>query len=132
MMDEQVSGAELEAITRRHANLWSTHDAEAVSELYDEDCDEDVAQRVVMKGRDGVKTWAKGMFAAIPDIHVELTLIAASGGVTAREYVIAGTHAASGKQISIRGVSMLEFHGTKIIRNSDYYDAGSFAAQTTS
>jgi len=125
-----VTPDEMEAITREHAELWSARDADGVSGLYADDCVyEDIPQGLVLKGHQELMDHAKGMFTMIPDITVNLRSVSASGNWSAREYTVTGTHAPTGRGISLPGVSILEFRGDKIIRNTDYYDAASLLRQ---
>lgn len=122
----------MEAVTRKHAQLWSERDAVGVAALYAEDCVyEDQPMGLVMNGREGLVGHANRMFAMIPDITVNLRSVSASGTHSAREYTVTGTHAETGRSISLPGVSILEFRGEEIIRNTDYYDASSFLRQIT-
>lgn len=121
---------EIEAVTREHAALWSACDAEGVAGLYAEDCVyEDPALGLVLKGKQELMDHAKRMFAMIPDLSVNLRSVVASGNHSAREYTLTGTHAESGKSVSIPGASILEFKGDRIVRNTDYYDVSSFLRQ---
>lgn len=121
---------EVEQITRMHARLWNLHDAEGVAELYSDDCTyEDCATGATMRGKDELIAHAQGMFARIPDMTVNLRSVMASASHSAREYVITGSWAATGKPISLPGVSVLEFDGEAIKRNTDYYDLATLMKQ---
>lgn len=125
MAHEQVK-----QITERHVALWSAHDAHAVADLYAEDCVyEDIPQRLSMQGKQAVVKYAQEMFAAFPDITIRLRSLCVSVDHSAREYVMTGTHAATGKSVSVAGVSILEFRGTEVVRNTDYYDLSSLIRQ---
>jgi steroid delta-isomerase-like uncharacterized protein len=123
---------QMEAVTRKHAELWSAHDADGVAALYAEDCVyEDMPTGLVLKGKRELIGHASRMFAMIPNITVNLRSVSASGTHCAREYTITGTHAETGGSISLPGVSILEFRGEEIVRNTDYYDLSSFLRQVT-
>ena len=127
-----VTPEQMEAVTRKHAELWSAHDADGVAALYAEDCVyEDMPTGLVMKGKQELIGHASRMFAMIPDITVNLCSVSASGTHSAREYTITGTHAETGRSISLPGVSILEFRGGEIVRNTDFYDLSSFLRQVT-
>lgn len=121
---------DLEKVTRQHAALWSAHDAAGVAHLSDPDClYEDVPRGRVIRGKKEVIHFANGMFAAVPDITVELRSVCASGDHSAREYEIKGTYAETGTSISLAGVSIAQFRDGLIVRNSDYYDLASLLRQ---
>ena len=121
---------EADVLTRKHAELWSQQDARAVAALYRDDCVyEDIPQGALIEGKDEVMKHANGMFQLIPDIRVSLRSVAATKHHSAREYTITGTWAANGKPISLPGVSILEFDGDLIARNTDYYDLSTLMAQ---
>jgi steroid delta-isomerase-like uncharacterized protein len=112
-----------ERITRQHAELWSRQDAEAVAALYAEDCVyEDAPGGSTMRGKEELIAHARGMFRMISGMTVNLLAVMATETHSAREYVITGTWAANGKPVSLPGVSILEFDGDFITRNTDYYD----------
>lgn len=132
MLGVDVTPEQMEVATRRHSELWSAHDADGVAALYAEDCVyEDAALGLVVKGRQELIGHAHRMFTMIPDITVNLRSVSASGTHSAREYTITGTHAETGRSISLPGVSILEFRGEEIVRNTDYYDLSSFLRQVT-
>lgn len=66
---------------------------------------------------------------AIPDLHITVTNRVSHGNQLAVEWVATGTHAgdlpglpASGRKFSIHGVTVVERHEGKIVRESLYYD----------
>lgn len=119
-----------ERITRMHAELWSSHDPQGVAALYSEECVyEDVPSEATMNGKEQLIAHATAMFQMIADMKVNLRAVIATETHSAREYVITGTWAANGKAISLPGVSILEFDGDSITRNTDYYDLSSLMKQ---
>ena len=119
------------------AAAWSSHDPDRVLALFTDNCVfEDVAFGVVTRGKEELRSFASGAFAAVPDIKFELTSRSAAGQGAAIEWVMSGTHqgdfpgmAATGKRIAIRGATIFELEGGKIRRESDYWDAATFMRQ---
>jgi steroid delta-isomerase-like uncharacterized protein len=130
--------ADLEAVLDTWAAAWSSHDAEKLLPLFTDDCMyEDVTFGVVMHGKDQLRAFAKGAFAAVPDIRFDITTRFASGRWATIEWEMSGTHKgdfpglpATGKRFSgIRGATIIEIENGRIRRNSDYWDAAAFMKQ---
>jgi steroid delta-isomerase-like uncharacterized protein len=101
-----------------------------MASFFTDDCIyEDLAVGTVNRGKEGVKGWARFTFAAFPDYKIELTSCFVSGNWVGSEWLMSGTHRgdlpelrATGRAFSLRGVSIAEFEGTKIRRNTDYWN----------
>lgn len=128
----------LEVVLENWAAAWSSHDAEKVLALFTDDCVyEDVTFGVVTRGKEELRAFANGAFAAVPDFKFQLTTRFAVGQLAGMEWLMSGTHAgdfpglpATGRRFSsIRGATIVELHGSKIRRNSDYWDAATFMKQ---
>jgi steroid delta-isomerase-like uncharacterized protein len=132
-----MATSDLERMLDDWATAWSSHDPERVLALFTDDCVfEDVTFGVLTRGKDDLRTFASGAFAAVPDIKFELTSRFAAGQWAAIEWVMSGTHKgdfpgmpATGKPISVRGSSIFELEAGKIRRESDYWDAATFMKQ---
>jgi steroid delta-isomerase-like uncharacterized protein len=117
---------------------WTSHDADKLLSLFTDDCVyEDVTFGVVTHGKNELRGFAQGAFAAVPDIRFELTtrfVNARWGGI---EWVMSGTHQgdipglpATGRRFSgVRGASIIELQDGRIKRCSDYWDAATFMKQ---
>jgi steroid delta-isomerase-like uncharacterized protein len=133
-----VATTHLEVVLENWAAAWSSHDAEKVLALFTDDCVyEDVTFGVVTRGKEELRAFATGAFAAVPDFKFQLTTRFAVGHLAGMEWLMSGTHAgdfpglpATGRRFSsIRGATIVELHGSKIRRNSDYWDAATFMKQ---
>ena len=120
------------------AAAWSSHDPDRVLALFTDDCVyEDVPFGVVIHGKEELRAFATAAFDAVPDLTFQLTNRFAAGSLAAMEWAMSGTHKgdfpglpATGKGFSaLRGATVIEAHGGKIRRNSDYWDAASFMKQ---
>lgn len=128
----------LERVLESWAAAWSSHDTRRVLALFTDDCIyEDVTFGVVTHGKEELRAFADGVFAAVPDFRIELTSRFAAGTWAGMEWVMAGTHQgdfpgmpATGRRFSkIRGAAIAELLGGKLRRNSDYWDAVTFMKQ---
>jgi steroid delta-isomerase-like uncharacterized protein/uncharacterized protein (TIGR02118 family) len=116
---------------------WSAHDTERVVRLFTDDCVyEDVTIGAVNHGKDELRAFAAAIFAAIPDVAIELSSSHAGERWAAMEWTMSGTHAAdlpglpaTGERFSVRGATVLALAPEGISRCSDYWDKATFAAQ---
>jgi steroid delta-isomerase-like uncharacterized protein len=123
------------------AMAWSSaehNDPERVLALFADDCVfEDVTFGVVARGKEELRSFVNGAFAACPDFTYGVTSRFAARHWAAIEWVMSGTHTgdfpgmpATGKRFSsVRGASILELEAGKIRRESDYWDAATFMKQ---
>src|SRR6476620_4456797 len=117
-------------IWQAFAATWSSHDLDKVLPLYTDDCVyEDVTLGVVNHGKDELRGFGELFIAGFPDVRFEMVSGFITGPWAAGEWTMIGTHRgalpglpATGKSISIRGVSLLELADGKIRRCSDYWD----------
>lgn len=131
----------LERVLDDWAIAWSSgesNDPERVLALFADDCVfEDVTFGVVARGKEELRSFVKGAFAAVPDFKYGVTRRFATSQWAAVEWVMSGTHEgdfagipATGKRFSsVRGSSILELEAGKIRRESDYWDAATFMKQ---
>ncbi len=134
--------SELERMLNDWAIAWSSNDSsndpERVLALFLDDCVfEDVTFGVVVHGKDELRSFVKGAFAAVPDFKYGLTSRFADRQWAVIEWVMSGTHkgdlpgmpATGNRFSSVRGSSILELEAGKIRRESDYWDAATFMKQ---
>ena len=137
-----MATSELERMLDDWARAWSSNnssdDPERVLALFVDDCVfEDVTFGVVARGKEELRSFVKGAFAAVPDFKYGLTSRFAGSQWAVIEWVMSGTHKgdlpgmpATGKRFSsVRGSSILELEAGKIRRESDYWDAATFMKQ---
>jgi steroid delta-isomerase-like uncharacterized protein len=133
--------ADVERLLDEWAMAWSSSenaDPERVLALFADDClFEDVTFGVVVRGKEELRRFVTGAFAAVTDFTYEVIRRFAAGHWAAIEWAMAGTHTgdfpgipATGKRFSsVRGTSILELEAGKIRRQSDYWDAATFMKQ---
>lgn len=114
------------AVIQAWVDAWNSHDPSAVAALFTEDAVyEDVTLGVVTHGLVQLRAFAQGAFDAISDFHIELLNSSLKGGHGTIEYMLSGTDRGlfrTGKRFAVRAATIIDVRGTKISRNSDYYD----------
>lgn len=88
------------------------------------------------RGEDMIREALVGMFQGMPDLSFELVSASTTGSSLAVEWIMTGTHEgdftglpATGRTISIRGVSISKLAGSEIVSQRDYYDMYLFLSQ---
>lgn len=84
---------------------------------------------VPLRGHEMIRESLVDTFQALPDLAFELVSASSAGNRMVIEWIMTGTHEgdfpglpATGRTISIRGVSLIELEGGKIAWDRDYYD----------
>ena len=115
------------------------HDVETLLPLFTDNVDyEDVTFGAVSHGRNALRDFAVGVFAAFADMKFELKsrFVAADGKSGAMEWIWRGRQTkdfpglpATNKPFAVRGATVVEFIDGKIGRNSDYFDLATYMQQ---
>jgi len=121
------------------AAAWSSGDPDRVAALFTDDAifEEAIEGGMVTHGTEDLRAYlADFVFAAFPDLRVELTSGFVSDGWAAAEWRQTATHTgdlpdvpATGRSVSWRAASILELEGDKIRRESEYFDLYSILLQ---
>lgn len=105
---------------------WNSRDANKVAASFGEDAVyEDVAAGHISRGRAEVRKWAEGAFAVIENFKIEVVSSSFHNGRGSVEWVWSGTDKGllkTGKNFSVRGVSIIEVRRGKISRYKEFYD----------
>ena len=130
---------ELEYVLDQWALAWSSSDVEKLLPLFADSVDyEDVTFGAVSCGKNALRDFATGVFAAFADLKFELKsrFVAADGKSGAMEWIWRGRQTkdfpglpATNKPFEIRGAAVVEFTDGKISRNSDYWDLVTYMKQ---
>ncbi|MGB0095399.1 MAG: ester cyclase [Solirubrobacteraceae bacterium] len=99
------------------------------------------AQDLEMNSRDEIVQWFRGLFDAVPDLHMEVEDVAVAGEpgrerVTVRWH-ITGTFAGApyvgieptGRPLSLHGMDLIDIESGRVAGNNVYYDQLTFARQ---
>ncbi len=121
--------AELEALNRQ--------DVEGVLAFYTDDVVfDDVSLPEPLRGKDAMREFMQGFYAAFPDLRVELRALFGEENVVAAEYDLTGTHRGqleghppTGKAFRVKAVSVYEYNGRLFTREAFYWDSASMLRQ---
>jgi steroid delta-isomerase-like uncharacterized protein len=120
-------------IAQKWIDAWNSHDADAVAALFTRDAlYEDVSFGSVNRGPDEIRAFAESFFAVVPDLRVTLVNSSLDERHGTIEWVFSGTDRGlyrTGRTFSVRGVAVLDVRGSKISRNSDYFDLATIQRQ---
>ena len=126
---EQHARAYYEALARR--------DADSMAERWSEDGVAEIVPLGMLRGREEISGFFRGLFAAVPDLETTVTRIVAAEREAAVEWRMSGHFTgapfqgieATGRAIELRGFDLLEVEDGTIVANTAYYDGMSFARQ---
>jgi steroid delta-isomerase-like uncharacterized protein len=126
---EQHVRSYLEAIGRR--------DVEALGAHWSEDGVEDLVPIGILRGREEIKDFFRGVFAAMPNAETSCLRVVAAETSAAVEWRMTGTFDGepfqgvdpTGKPIDVRGLDLIEIEDGLIVRNTAYYDNMAYARQ---
>ena len=95
-----------------------------------------IAMGEVYDGKEAVRGFLEGLFAALPDLELDVTLRLPRGRYVAEEYVIRGTHLGTmfglpptGRRLEIECMSMVELRNGRLKEDHFYFDAASAMRQ---
>jgi steroid delta-isomerase-like uncharacterized protein len=117
--------------------FWNVQDIEGVLRFYDEEIAWlNVAMEETYAGKQAVRAFLERLFAGIPDLRFEVSHKIARGDQVAEQWAIGGTHSgtlfgvpATGRPVSLPGMSMVTLRDGKFLRDEFYFDSGIFLRQ---
>ena len=125
--------ARKDGIAERWIAAWNSHDPDKLTAIFTADVTyEDVPFSAVNHGSAELRKFAASEFEGVPDLRVELANSSIQGEHGSIEWTFSGTDAGifkTGKQFSVRGVSIVTVKNGKISRNLDYYDVATLMKQ---
>jgi steroid delta-isomerase-like uncharacterized protein len=112
---------------------WNSHNPDYVVASFTEDIVyEDVPAGHISRGSNEVRKWAEGAFAVIENFKFEIVSSFSQNGRGVTEWVWSGTDKGlfkTGKNFSVRGVSVFEVRKGKISRYKEFYDVATIMRQ---
>ncbi len=120
---------ELEALNRQ--------DVEGVMAFYTQDVVfDDISLSEPLRGSQEMREFMQAMYAAFPDLHIDLGLLFGEEGIAAAEYYLTGTHLGdlgeippTGKTFRVKALSVYEYDGQRFTRETFYWDSASMLRQ---
>lgn len=109
---------------------WNTHDLDRVLAFYAPDYEgQDVAQEGTQYGQEGMRQTLARYFQALPDVRFGVDDLIVDGQRAAVIWTAQGTHLgslmqipASGRQVTVRGMSTFTLTGDKVSRATYMWD----------
>jgi steroid delta-isomerase-like uncharacterized protein len=125
------------SVVRETFAALDAHDLDGFRALLHPDAEDRFLAVGTFTGREAIVAFFKEMFAAVPDARLEIRRVVTADDVATVEWTMRGTFSggsfqgirATGKQIEIEGVDVVEVRDGLQYRNSIYYDGASFARQ---
>lgn len=116
---------------------WNRHDVAGILAHYDEQITwHDVARGRTLRGKQQVGDYLRALFAALPDLQLDLTTRLPHGDSVAEEYTITGTHRGSlfgipptGRPLRIRAVSFVRMRDGRLAEDTFYVDLAGVLGQ---
>jgi steroid delta-isomerase-like uncharacterized protein len=122
-----------QAVVQQAFAAWNTHDVNQVMANYSEDAVyEDVPFRVSNHGQAEMRKYFTDTFAMVPDLKVDVVSTIVVDGHCAVEWNWSGTDKGlfkTGLWFSIRGTSLCDVRGGKLVREQDFYDVATLMRQ---
>ena len=127
------NGPTKNALAEKWIAAWNSHDPNKMLPLFADDVVyEDVAYGEVSRGHAELRKFAADEFDAVPDLELKLLRASVSSDHATIEWSFSGTDKGiykTGKKFTVRGVSVIDLHGGKIVRNLDFYDSAAIMRQ---
>lgn len=143
---KQEPKVDIQALMQRMSQMYDTHDAAGLSQLFSDDALWLAPSlSVPIQGRDGVRQTFEAVFKAVPDVRIEFGRAFVSGEYGVWEWIVKGTNTGpmtgvltgpdgeippSGRQTEIKGITFLVFTPDGLIKeHKEYHFATNLATQ---
>jgi steroid delta-isomerase-like uncharacterized protein len=121
------------ALAKQWIAAWNSRNPDKMLPLFADDIFyEDVAFGEVNHGKVELRKFTADEFDAVPDLELKLLRADIHDGHGTIEWSFTGTDKGiykTGKQFSVRGVSVIDVRDGKIFRNLDFYDSATIMRQ---
>jgi len=131
-MEEMIEpkGFKIKPLAQTIIDTWNTKVDEKIIQLYSSDYEgEDFSGSKKRSGLDGVKGWLNSVLHAFPNIHYTLVDHVENGDRLVLHWLADGNHhgsflkiPASGKPVTINGISLLRIENGKIKEGKLFWD----------
>ena len=125
-------------VTRRYHDAWNGRDADALVATFTKDgtfCNPDTYPGV---SGDALAAYVKGLWTAFPDFRIELLNAGEiEPGLVAHHWMVKGTNTGqgadgsgpTGRTLTLKGASIIQVEGEKVVSDQCYFDRGAVAEQ---
>jgi len=127
---------ENEAIAETFIKVWSDHNTDRLITLFADSClYEEVATGRSYSTKEAISEYIDYTLKGVPDSKFEIVSLFACKDMASIEWIWSGTNSvgwedmglpATNQKFEIRGVSVMKIEDRMIVRNSDYWDWGTF------
>jgi steroid delta-isomerase-like uncharacterized protein len=116
---------------------WNTGDIDGVLEFYDEEIAwKNIPLQATYHGHTEVRGFMNKLLTAMPDLNFSVSYKIAMGDNVSEQWMMRGTHLgeflgipATGRQIEIPGMSMIEMRNGRFLSDQFYFDTGNVLRQ---
>ncbi len=127
----------VEEHVRSYVDAIGRRDVEALGAHWSKDGVEDLVPIGILRGREEVKDFFRGVFAAMPNAETTCLRVVAAETSAAVEWRMTGTFDGepfegvdpTGKPLDVRGLDLIEIEDGLIVSNTAYYDNMAYARQ---
>jgi steroid delta-isomerase-like uncharacterized protein len=127
----------VEEHVRSYLDAIGRRDVDALGAHWSEDGVEDLIPIGILRGREEVKDFFRGVFAAMPNAETTCLRVVAGETSAAVEWRMTGTFDgepfqgvdSTGRPLDVRGLDLIEIEDGLIVSNTAYYDGMAFARQ---
>lgn len=127
----------VEARVSGYFEALGSRDVRALGEHWREDAVNEIVPIGVLRGRDEIQEFFRGLFAAMPDVETTVVRVVPGDRLAAVEWRMSGTFTGepfqgidpTGNPVELRGLDLFEVEDDLIVGNTAYYDGADFARQ---
>ena len=127
----------VEETVRAYYEAMDNRDVDAMVAMWGDEGVEDVVPIGVIRGRDELREFLSGLFAAMPDARTTIIRLIASEQDCALEWRLEGTFDGAaflgieptGSRVELREVSVVDLKDGEIVGITAYFDGASYARQ---
>ena len=126
------------AVGKAYFDAVAARDVDAMAACWEPGCIDELHGLVSLRAPEGVREWFANTFRAVPDFHMEVLDLIASGDKVAVRWHLTGTFTgearfegaiATGEAIDITGCDVLTVRDGKIVHNDAYMNGMQMARQ---
>ena len=135
---QPVPGAEAEAVARAYFAAVAARDPDAMVACWQPGATDLLHGQAELRAPEGIHEWFSQIFAAVPDFHMEVLEVLASGEKAAVHWRLTGTFSGpgffeglrpTGASLDLQGCDVLTVRGGLVVHNDAYMNGAQMARQ---